>query len=244
MLSTRLLKYCNVNRKIHPLVRWTLWGWLIGLAMAAIIFLAGHYLPGKGDGRHVSNTQMIAVILAWMTRIVVTRTSDMMAARRLISALSGKPVPTEGSWRSDWPYCLYLLLCYLSLVFLPYPQAAVTIFAAVPFARMVACQMVLMLPYRGNAAEAPQRYSTAQGLLLFVLGMTPLVFMLWLSPWLWGHRLDWSWLVFPPCVVMYALYLLMARRLRGFTYNGMTCVAAVVELAFLLTTLLVSLAAN
>ncbi len=154
------------------------------------------------------------------------------AFRKLTCSIMDRPVSTEQTWKNDWPFCLYLLGCFLSLRYIPHTFAAAAVFAAVPFSRMVACQLVLMLPYRGKAEVAPSRYSTAEGLLLFIAGMAPFAPLLWLAT---GTALNWSWLVFAPCIVMYGLYMLLARHLHGFTYDSMVVVSMIVELAFIAT---------
>ena len=73
------------------------------------------------------------------------------------------------------------------------------------------------------------------GLSLFAQGtlpMLPLVLTYLSIPQL---SLRWDLLIFMPCLVMFALYMLMAQRLRGYTGDCCGAVFLLVELSFYLT---------
>ena len=214
---------------MHPLLKWTLYGWLMALVMASVILLSG-YLPFRYSA-------LTGAALAYILRCMILRQREMLAFRKMTRLVIGRTSPTSG-WKlqNDWPMCLCLVISVLGLGHQPAHSAAAIVFAAIPFSRMVASQLVLMLPYRGRAEAAPARYDTTEGLLLFAAGMICFAPLLWIS----GGGLMWlSRLIFVPCLVMYGLYMLLARRLRGFTYDSLMVVAMMVETA-LITTMVVT----
>lgn len=107
--------------------------------------------------------------------------------------------------------------------------AALTILAATPFARMVTAQLVLMMPYARHEEEAKSRIvyrkpSTAACIGLAVQGLLPMALFLWYT----GIR--WDMVLFVPALVMYFLYLLIWRCLRGYTGDCCGAVCLLVEL--------------
>jgi adenosylcobinamide-GDP ribazoletransferase len=67
------------------------------------------------------------------------------------------------------------------------------------------------------------------GISLTIQGLLPLVLFLWYT------GMDWQLIVFVPCIVMYFLYLLIWKRLRGYTGDCCGAVCLLVELTFYLT---------
>jgi adenosylcobinamide-GDP ribazoletransferase len=129
----------------------------------------------------------------------------------------------------------YELLLAAALFSMTPTMAALTILAADPFAKMVTSQLILMMPYARNEETAKnhtvyRKPDVKAGVLLAVQGMLPMAGFLWLT----RRQTDWSTLVFVPCVVMYFLYLLMWKRIRGYTGDCCGAVCLLVELAFYL----------
>ena len=110
---------------------------------------------------------------------------------------------------------------------------ALAIFAADPFAKMVTSQLILMMPYARTEETAKNRTvyrrpTMLAGVLLALQGMLPLAAFLWLA----GDAVEWSTLIFVPCLMMYFLYRLIWNRLRGYTGDCCGAVCLLVELTF------------
>ncbi len=125
---------------------------------------------------------------------------------------------------------IYMLLLGSALYSLPVTVAALTILAADPFSKMVTSQLVNMLPYARREEEAKNKTvyrkpSLAAGLSLTVQGLLPMALMIWLTgtPW-------YLFIAIPP-LVMYFLYLLMLRKIQGYTGDCCGAVCLLVELA-------------
>jgi len=125
---------------------------------------------------------------------------------------------------------IYLALLAGALLSLEPCSAAMLILAADPFAKMVASQLILMMPYARKEEEAKaktvyRRFGMATGISLAFQGLLPMGTFIWLT------GIAWETVIFLPCLVMYFLYMLMWRKIQG--YTGDCCGAAflLVELA-------------
>ena len=125
---------------------------------------------------------------------------------------------------------LYLALLGGCLLSFEPRSAALLILAADPFAKMVASQLILMMPYARKEEEAKakmvyRKFGMVTGISLAIQGLLPMVAFIWLT------GIVWETVIFLPCLVMYFLYLLMWRKIQG--YTGDCCGAAflLVELA-------------
>ena len=108
-----------------------------------------------------------------------------------------------------------------------------------PFAKMISSQLVIMMPYARTAETAKNRTvyrrpTTAAGVGLAVQGMLPMAVFLYLM----RSQIEWTTVVFAPCFVMYFLYLLIWRRLHGYTGDCCGAVCLLTELTTLLSILL------
>ncbi len=124
---------------------------------------------------------------------------------------------------------LYMLLLATALFCMPVAEAALTILAADPFSKMVTSQLVSMLPYARREDQAKNKTiyrkpSLAAGLSLSVQGLLPMALMIWLT------GITWYLVVIIPAVVMYVLYLLMLRKINGYTGDCCGAVCLLVEL--------------
>ena len=72
-----------------------------------------------------------------------------------------------------------------------------------------------------------RKISVAAGIGLAVQGLLPIGLYLW---WMQG-RLDWSSLIFLPCLTMYFLYLFIWHRLRGYTGDWCGALFLLIELS-------------
>ncbi len=132
---------------------------------------------------------------------------------------------------------LYLSLLGASLYSMTPMIAALTVFAADPFSKMVASQLINMLPYARREEEAKNKTvyrkpSLAAGLSLTVQGLLPMALMIWLT------GISWYFVIAIPAVVMYFLYLLMLRKIKGYTGDCCGAVCLLVELAVYLTAII------
>jgi len=214
---------------------WPLTGWLTGAAMAATLFFASMVLPDA-----------VAVLLAMAVRTLLTGAlhEDGLAdffdgfggggndRSRILAIMKDSRIGTYGVLG----LALYELLLFAVLSSMPPLVAALTVLAADPYAKMVAGQIILMLPYarteeQSKAKTVYRRPGVRASVGLALQGLLPLGLYMWLFDFD-----NWQLVVFAPCLVMYGLYMLMLRRLGG--YTGDCCGAL-----FLLTELSVYLVA-
>ena len=124
---------------------------------------------------------------------------------------------------------VYELLLAAALYSLPPQLAAMTIAAADPYAKMVTAQLIMMLPYARTEEEAKnktiyRKMNWPAGISLAIQGLRPIIV------YLWWTGIDWQLVIFLPCLVMYLLYLLIWKRLRGYTGDCCGAVYLLVEL--------------
>ena len=208
---------------------WPLTGWLVGGLTGMALYAGSLYLPW-----------VVAVLLAIVLRLLLTGAlhEDGLAdffdgfggggadRQRILSIMKDSHIGTYGVLALT----AYHLLLAATLCAMAPEVAALAVLAAGPFARMVTAQLVMMLPYARREDEAKARVvyrkiSTRAGILLAVQGLLPLAAFLWMT------KAQWEWVVFIPCLLMYFLYRLMARRLRGYTGDCCGAVCLLVELA-------------
>ena len=132
---------------------------------------------------------------------------------------------------------LYELLLAATLYTMTPEMAALTIVAAAPYARMVTSQLVMMMPYARREEEAKnltvyRKMDIWAGVSLTLQGLLPMAGYLWLT------NAAWEMILFIPCIVMYFLYLLIWRRLHGYTGDCCGAVCLLVELAVLIVSTL------
>ena len=207
---------------------WPLTGWLTGGLMALTLYVGSMYLP-----------YIIAVVAAIVVRLLLTGAlhEDGLAdfldgfggggsdRGRILAIMKDSHIGTYGVLG----LILYELLLTAALYSLTPTMAALTILAATPYARMVAAQLIMMMPYARREEEAKARvvYRKIEwqaGVSLAIQGLLPMAAFLWLT------CLSWEMVIFIPCVVMYFLYLLIWNRLRGYTGDCMGAVCLLIEL--------------
>ena len=200
--------------------------------MAATLWFSSQYLP-----------YAVAVLLAITIRLLITGAlhEDGLAdfldgfggggsdRTRILTIMKDSHIGTYGVLG----LIIYELLLFATLYSLPPHLAAMTILAADPYAKMVTAQLVMMLPYARKEEEAKaktvyRRFNWAAGLSLAIQGLLPMVVFLWLT------GIEWSLVIFIPCLVMYLLYLLMMRKIQGYTGDCCGAVCLLVELTVLL----------
>lgn len=207
---------------------WPLTGWLTGGAMAATLYFGSLVLPWP-----------VAVIAAITVRLLITGAlhEDGLAdfldgfggggdRARILAIMKDSHIGTYGVLG----LIIYMSLLVATLYSMTPVIAALTVFAADPFSKMVSSQLVNMLPYARREEEAKNKTvyrkpSLAAGLSLTVQGLLPMAVMIWLT------GISWYFVIAMPALVMYFLYLLMLRKIKGYTGDCCGAVCLLVELA-------------
>ncbi len=216
---------------------WPLVGWLTSAMMAATLYFGSWVLPYP-----------IALLLAIIVRLLTTGAlhEDGLAdffdgfggggndRERILTIMKDSHIGTYGVIALIG----YFALLFTALMSLPHDIAPLAILAADPFAKMATSQLILMMPYARTADTAKNRTvyrrpTTTAGILLAIQGLLPLAGFLWLT----YDRVEWTTLIFVPCLVMYFLYLMIWRRLHGYTGDCCGAVCLLTELSFLLSLL-------
>lgn len=210
---------------------WPLTGWLTGGVMAATLYFSSLAMP-----------YAVAVLLAIAVRLLLTGAlhEDGLAdffdgfggggtdRQRVLDIMKDSHIGTYGVLGLT----LYLGLLFAALYHLPPFLAALTIVAADPYAKMLASELIMMMPYARTEQEAKnktvyRRMSVPAAIGLAVQGLLPVgAYCYYLSA-----VVDWQMLIFLPCLTMYFLYLLIWRRLRGYTGDCCGAMFLLVELS-------------
>lgn len=207
---------------------WPLTGWLTGGAMAATLYFGSLVLP-----------HAVAVIAAIAVRLLITGAlhEDGLAdfldgfggggeRERILAIMKDSHIGTYGVLG----LIIYMMLLGAALYSMPVAVAALVIVAADPFSKMITSQLVSMLPYARREEEAKNKTvyrkpSIAAGLLMSLQGLLPMALMIWQT------GISWYLIVCLPVVVMYFLYLLIHRKIQGYTGDCCGAVCLLVELA-------------
>ncbi len=214
---------------------WPLTGWLTSIVMASVLYFGEYIFP------HV-----IAVILAIGIRILLTGAlhEDGLAdffdgiggggnnPKRILEIMKDSRIGTFGVLA----LVIYLILLFLCLMWLPASLGSLTIIAADPFAKMLSSQATMMLPYAREVEESKsgqvyRKMSVKAGIFLFLQGILPLAVFLFLCK----GCIRWDVVIFVPGVVMYFLYLLILRKIKGYTGDCCGAIFLIIELTFYLS---------
>ncbi len=212
---------------------WPLVGWLTGGVMAATLYGASMVLPYQ-----------VAVLVAIVMRLLLTGAlhEDGLAdfldgfggggnnRQRILDIMKDSHIGTYGVIG----LVLYLLLLFFCLSSMSLEMAALAILAADPYAKMLTAQLVSMMPYARREEEAKakviyRKITLVSGISLAVQGLLPIGLLVWYM------GIAWETLIFIPALVMYFLYLLIWRRLHGYTGDCCGAVCLMVELSVYLT---------
>lgn len=211
---------------------WPLTGWLTGGVMAAVLYFGSLVLPYP-----------VAVLLAMSARVALTGAlhEDGLCdffdgfggggtdRQRILDIMKDSRIGTYGVLG----IVIYSLLLFFCLCSMPPEWAALTIATADPYSKMLAGQIIMMMPYARTEEESKaktvyRRMNIAASVSLAMQGLLPLAVYLYIM----YARVDWQILIFAPCLVMYFLYLLIWRRLRGYTGDCCGALFLLVELSF------------
>ena len=208
---------------------WPLTGWLTGSTMAAILYFVSMVVP-----------YAIAVITAISMRMLMTGAlhEDGLAdfldgfggggtdRQRILAIMKDSHIGTYGVLG----LILYELLLFAALFSMSPEMAALTILAADPYSKMVTSELIIMMPYARTEETAKnktvyRKIEWKAGVCLAIQGLLPMVAFLWYT------NLSWEMVIFLPCLVMYFLYLLIWRRIHGYTGDCCGAVCLLVELS-------------
>ena len=207
---------------------WPLVGWLTGGLMAATLYFGSMVFPTA-----------VAVVLAIVVRMLTTGAlhEDGLAdfvdgfggggnnRQRILDIMKDSHIGTYGVLA----LVVYVLLLFCCLYAMPTRLAALCILAADPYSKMATSQLVMMMPYARTAEQAKskivyRRPSTSAGVLLALQGLLPMALLIWQTD------VAWELVIFIPALVMYFLYMLIWRRLGGYTGDCCGAVCLLVEL--------------
>ena len=214
---------------------WPLVGWLTGGVMAAIIYFGSMVLP-----------YALVLIAAIVTRILLTGAihedglGDFVdgfggggdSRERIMSIMKDSHVGTY----AVLTLIVYMALLFTTLFYMPPKTAALAIIAADPFSKMLAGQIVQMMPYARTEAEAKNRVvyrrpSIRAGVLLAFQGLLPFAAFAYFSD---INITDISIIIFVPCIVMYFMYLKIWHKLQGYTGDCCGALFLLIELSLYL----------
>jgi adenosylcobinamide-GDP ribazoletransferase len=208
---------------------WPLTGWLTGGVMAATLYFGSMVLP-----------HAIAVLLAIAVRLLMTGAlhEDGLAdffdgfggggnnRERILTIMKDSHIGTYGVLG----LVVYELLLAAALLSVPSNVAALMILAADPYSKMLASQLILMMPYARREEDAKsktvyRKYGVSAGISLAVQGLLPMVAFIYLT------NVSWETLIFIPALTLYFLYLLIWKKLHGYTGDCCGAVCLSVELS-------------
>ena len=207
---------------------WPLTGWLTATIMAATFYFGSMVLPVP-----------VALLLAIAARLLTTGAlhEDGLAdffdgfggggndRQRILDIMKDSRIGTYGVLG----LVFYELLLAATIISIPAYCAAFMVLAADTFSKMVTSQLILMMPYARREEEAKvktvyRKFSAWAGVSLAIQGLPAMLFFIWMM------GLDWQVMIFIPAVVFYGLYLLIWRKLHGYTGDCCGAVCLLVEL--------------
>lgn len=211
---------------------WPLTGWLTSGIMAATIYFGSLIMPYS-----------LTIIVAILSRIIVTGAlhEDGLAdfidgfggggnnRQRILDIMKDSRIGTYGVLG----LIIYMLIIFFALSSLPSHLAAMTVLAADPYAKMLASQTIMMMPYArteetSKAHVVYRKMNARAGIGIFIQGILPLAALLYFC----GGLLRWDILIFIPGVVMYFLYIFIWHRLKGYTGDCCGALFLLIELSF------------
>ena len=214
---------------------WPIVGWLTGGSMAAVIYFGSMVMP-----------QNLTIILAILTRIMITGAlhedglTDFVDGfggggtdrQRILDIMKDSRIGTYGVLG----IIFYELLLFMCLSSMPPTLAALTVFAADPYAKMIAGQIIQMMPYarteeQSKAKNIYRRMNIRAGISLAIQGLLPIGVFIYFT-----HTvIEWNLIIFVPCIVMYFLYLMIWKRLHGYTGDCCGALFLLIELSVYIT---------
>lgn len=213
---------------------WPLAGWLTGGIMGLVLYVGAQFLPYP-----------VAILLAIVVRLLITGClhEDGLAdfcdgfgggtnRQRILEIMKDSHIGTYGVIG----LIMYFALLFTSLLSLSPLTASLLVFTAGAFSKMLASQIVQMMPYARTEEQAKARVvyrniSIPSAISLSVQGLLPVVIFIYFI----GIPSNWQWMILIPCLVMYFLYLLIWRKLRGYTGDCCGAMCLLIELSIYLS---------
>ncbi len=216
-------------------------GWLTAAIMAATIYFGAMVFPLP-----------LAIVLAIVIRTLVTGALHEDGLADFIDGFGGGSGNRERvlDIMKDshiGTYGVLGLIAYEALLFWALyslgnaEMAAFAVIAADPYSKMLSGQLIQMMPYARRAEDAKnkvvyRKVPIVSSILLAIQGLLPGLIVLLFTPL--GTLPHWGLIIFVPCLVMYFLYMLIWRTLRGYTGDCCGAVCLLVELSVYLCLLL------
>ena len=216
-------------------------GWLTAAIMAATIYFGAMVFPLP-----------LAIVLAIVIRTLVTGALHEDGLADFIDGFGGGSGNRERVLEimkdsHIGTYGVLGLIAYEALLFWALyslgnaEMAAFAVIAADPYSKMLSGQLIQMMPYARRAEDAKnkvvyRKVPIVSSILLAIQGLLPGLIVLLFTPL--GTLPHWGLIIFVPCLVMYFLYLLIWRTLRGYTGDCCGAVCLLVELSVYLCLLL------
>lgn len=209
---------------------WPIVGWITGALTAAAIFFGSMAMPYN-----------LAIICAILVRLLVTGAlhedglTDFIDGfgggtdrQRILDIMKDSRIGTYGVLG----IVLYELLLFFSLSSMPPALAAITVFAADPYAKMLAGQIIQMMPYarteeQSKAHNIYRRMNIRAGISLAFQGLLPMLLFFYVTKGV----LEWNIIIFVPCIVMFFLYRMIWNKLHGYTGDCCGALFLLIELS-------------
>lgn len=220
----------------HVVEYWPLAGWITGGVMGATVWIASQYTSAT-----------VAILLALAVRMLMTGAlhedglTDFFDGfgggtdrKRILEIMKDSRIGTYGVLGM----MMYLAILVASMSRIEPTLLAITMVAADPFCKMLSAQIILFLPYARTEEEAKAKtvyakYDVAAGIRLVVFGLLPLVALGYVMENYFGISFrNLEVLVAVPGLVFYGLYMLMNRKLHGYTGDCCGALFLLVELSF------------
>lgn len=220
----------------HVVEYWPLAGWITGGAMGITVWVASQYTSAT-----------LAIMLALAVRMLMTGAlhedglTDFFdgfgggnSRSRILEIMKDSRIGTYGVLG----LVMYLALLVASMSGVEPKLLAVTMAAADPFCKMISAQIIMFLPYARNEEEAKAKtvyvkYGMAAGIRMALLGLLPMAALGWLMVTQFGIPVGRLEIVVSiPCLCFYGLYMMMNRKLQGYTGDCCGALFLLVELSF------------
>ncbi|MCH3995825.1 MAG: adenosylcobinamide-GDP ribazoletransferase [Prevotella sp.] len=216
---------------------WPLTGWLTGAVMGGVLIGCSHFLP-----------LIISVLIAIIARILITGAlhedglTDLIdgfgggtGKQRILEIMKDSKIGTYGVLGIVFYELLFFFLLLQTASTRDTLYTFLFIIAADAFSKMIAGQIIQMLPYVRTAEQAKnqvvyRKFSVRAGISLFIQGALPMAVFLY-----YIHFAGWELFIFIPCLVMYFLYRLFYKKIGGYTGDCCGALFLLVELSLYLT---------
>ena len=223
----------------HVVEYWPLTGWLTGGLMGATVYFVGQYA-----------SVTLAVLIAIALRMLVTGAihedglTDFFDGfggggndrQRILDIMKDSRIGTYGVLGLG----MYLALFVASMTSTEPSLLALMMVAADPFCKMLSAQIIMFLPYARNEEEAKAKsvyvkYNLVAGIRLAIAGLLPMVGFGYFLVEYYGMQVSQIQMAISfPCLCFYGLYMLMNKKLHGYTGDCCGALFLLVELSFYL----------